>query len=65
MNDAMKPSKALLAKLASLIVHQDEYIDTNEPADLMAAEGVRNHPDVKEWLLDMKRLGLAPVKRYG
>jgi hypothetical protein len=65
MNDPMNPSSALLAKLCSIIVHQEEFEATGHEFDRQAAISLRQHPDVAEWMMDMKKLGLAPVKRYG
>jgi hypothetical protein len=65
MNDAMKPSQALLAKLASIITHHEEFLVTAHPFDLDAAKALRESHDVKEWMMDMQRLGLTPVKRHG
>jgi len=65
MNDPMNPSSALLAKLCSLIVHQEEFIDTGHEFDREAAASIRQSRAVKEWMMDMRKLGLAPVKRHG
>jgi len=65
MNDAMKPSKALLAKLASIIVHQEEFIETGHPVDRDVAKSLRDSREVKEWIMNMQKLGLTPVKRHG
>jgi len=63
MNDAMKPSQALLARLASIIVHLEEFIETGHPMDRDTAQSLRKSRAVKEWMMDMQRLGLTPVKR--
>jgi len=65
MNDAMNPSSALLAKLASLITHHEEFLETRHIFDHDAAKALRKDPDVKEWMMNMKKLGLTPVKRHG
>jgi hypothetical protein len=65
MNDAMKPSPALLAKLVSLIFHQEEFMETANLFDREAAESIRQHPDIREWIMNMQKLGLTPVKRHG
>ena len=61
--DPMNPSAILLCNLGSLIVHYEEYIETGQPEDLMAANALREDPDVIEWRKEMGKLALLPVKR--
>ncbi len=63
MNDPLKPSPALLTKLVSCIYHLEEYLDTGHPFDRDAAKAVREDAEVENWIGDMEKLGLTPVKR--
>ncbi len=60
----LKPSMALLCKLASVAVHADEYLSHNgHPLDRDALLSAVNDPEVVQWLADMSAAALAPVKR--
>jgi hypothetical protein len=51
----------LASKLASIVVHAEEYAETQHPYDLTALEQLTSDPEVKEWLKEMGPL--VPVKR--
>jgi len=62
--DPMKPSPALLCKLASVAVHADEMLSpTGHDFDRHALLSACGDPEVKEWLKQMTAMGMAPVKR--
>ena len=62
--DELKPSPALLAKIGSLIVHIDEYLspDVHE-YDLVTLKSLLSDPEIVEWLDEMGKAQLIPVKR--
>ncbi len=53
----------LTIKLMSLAVHAEEYIETGEPLDAAAIQGLLSDPDVKEKRAELDALALLPVKR--
>ena len=64
--EALKPSPALLAKLGSLIVHADEYLDAagkGHPFDKNAFDALMSDPEVSAWLKSMGKLAMIPLKR--
>lgn len=63
---AMNPSPALLAKLGSLIVHADEYLDAagkGHPFDKDAFDALLKDPEVDDWLKAMGKLAMIPLRR--
>lgn len=62
--DAIVPEEmpvALQAKIASVVVHADEWLDTGHPFDHEALSAAVRDPEVQAWI---ERLGaLAPVRR--
>ncbi len=56
-------SDLITIKLACLAVHLKEYIDTNEVADMAAAQGILNDPEVQQWIEDNEIM--LPVRRDG
>ena len=63
MTDPLKPDATLLIKLGSLLVHYEEFIETEEPLDMEAAQMLTDDPDVVEWRDQMNKLALLPLKR--
>ena len=63
MSTPMKPNQGLLMKIGSIIVHLEEYIETDIHTDLKAAEALLEDPEVETWLEEMTAKGLLPVKR--
>jgi hypothetical protein len=59
----MKPNQGLLMKLGSIIVHLEEYIETDIHTDLKAAEALLADPEVVTWIKEMHGKGLLPQKR--
>jgi len=53
----------LTIKLVSLAVHAEEYVETGEPMDLFALQGLLNDPEVVAKRAEMDALALLPVKR--
>ena len=63
MNDPLKPSPALLCKLGSILVHAEELISpTGHPFDAEAMRTTWDF-DVCEWMKQMDKMGMLPVKR--
>lgn len=64
MSDMLHPSPALLCKLASIIVHADEYLsEDGHQFDLDALKSSLHDPEVTQWLDAMSAASLAPRKR--
>lgn len=68
--DPLKPEVGLLAKLGSIAVHVEEYVDELAAGNLVAAQfdadalrALRFDPEVREWLDGMRRMALLPVRR--
>lgn len=53
----------LTIKLMSLAVHAEEYIETHEPIDVAAIQGLLQDPDVVAKRAELDQLALLPVKR--
>ena len=54
---------AIIAALASAVVHYQEHIDTGEALDLGAARGCLDNPLVSQWIDDNE--ALLPLRRDG
>lgn len=55
---------SLQCKLASIIIHADEFLsDTGTAFDRQALESVLGDIEVQAWLKKMSACGLLPVKR--
>lgn len=62
--DPLKPSPALLCKLASVAVHADELLSpTGHHFDHGALKSAMNDAEVGAWIAAMVKMGMAPVKR--
>ena len=58
------PSPGVVVKLGSAIVHFEEWLSPDGHAvDLTALMSILADEEVQAWLVDMKKLGLLPVKR--
>lgn len=55
----------LQIKLASLVIHAHEFIDTGHHFDSEAFKGLLSLPDVKDFLADMEKKGFTPLRRDG
>lgn len=63
-NNPLKPSANLLIKLGSVIIHQEEMASSNGHLfDKYALDTVRNDVEVIEWLDQMTKMSLLPLKR--
>lgn len=59
------PDLALCCKLASIVVHTDELFSPDgRVVDKDALKTVIEDPEVKEWIRQMTKAGMAPVKRW-
>ena len=63
MSTPMKPNQGLLMKIGSIIVHLEEYIETDIHTDLKAAQALLEDPEVETWIKEMYAKALLPVKR--
>ena len=64
MSDPFKPSIGLLAKLGSIAQHVDEVSGENgHEFDWAAIRSLLIDREVVNWLDDMHKQGLLPVKR--
>lgn len=62
--DPFKPSIQLLSKLASVVVHADEWLSSDgHDFDRAALEAALADPQVREWVAYMDKAALAPRKR--
>lgn len=60
----IKPSIALLCKLASITVHAEEFLSPDGHAfDRLALGQLLADAEVREWLEKMAEAGLSPRKR--
>jgi len=53
----------LVIKLMSLAVHAEEYLETSEPFDAVAIQGLLLDPDIRDMRKELDALALLPVKR--
>lgn len=53
----------IVAKLGSIIVHLEEYLETYEEFDLDAAKGLLADPEVITVMGTLRAMALLPVKR--
>ena len=53
----------LVIKLMSLAVHAEEYLETSEPFDAAAIQGLLLDPEVREMRKGLDGMALLPVKR--
>ena len=63
MTEPMKTSIDTMAKLGSIIVHLEEYSETNESTDLDAAQSLLGDPAVLEVMGMLRGMALLPLKR--
>lgn len=65
MNDPLKPSLALLVKLGSIVIHMDELLHPvkGHVFDKYALDSLASDPDVQEWIQQMNKMAMLPVKR--
>ena len=63
MANPMKPTQALLTKLGQIIVHLDEYVETDLHMELKIAREYLDDPEVETWIKEMQGKALLPVKR--
>lgn len=62
--DVLKPSAQLLIKLGSIIVHQEELLSANAHyMDKSALDSLMADEEVKEWMKEMNKMALLPLKR--
>lgn len=60
----LKPSAALLVKLGSIAVHVEEMLSPSGHAfDLSVLQIAFKDPEIVEWIEEMNKLALLPVKR--
>ena len=69
-SDPLKPSAGILIKLGSAVVHIEEMKSYGfDPCrheysfDMTALSQTLNDQEVKDWIVQMSKLGFMPVKR--
>ena len=61
---ALKPTVTLLVKLGSIAVHVDELLSPNgHHFDKVALDQLMRDQEVVEWLSEMNKMAMLPVKR--
>jgi hypothetical protein len=64
VSDYLKPSVPLLCKLASAMVHVDEFFSADgHPLDRIALQALLDDPEVRAWLDEMSAASLTPQRR--
>lgn len=64
MSDPLKPSPALLATLGSIIAHVEEgSSDDGHHFDMIAARTLLSNADVQEWMAEMRKMSMLPLRR--
>lgn len=63
--DPLKPTASVLSKLGSIVVHLEEMMDQSKghPFDKIALDQLLKDPELIEWLEQMQKYALLPVKR--
>ncbi len=61
----LKPDPRLLVTLGSIVVHTEEMLDTKKGHvfDLETLQAMLNSKEIQEWLAEMNKMALIPVKR--
>jgi len=59
---ALKSQRAVVFAMCA-VVHLKEFIDTGEPMDLDAADGILNGPEMRAWIEDNEIM--LPLRRDG
>jgi hypothetical protein len=63
-NKLLHPSLSLLTKLGSIVVHTEEMLSPGGHVFVRAAiDGLLADPELREWLAEMGKNALLPVKR--
>lgn len=63
-NDPLTPPVTLLCKLGSIAVHVEEFLSPQgHPVDKQAIDDLLADKEVQDWLNDMGKQALLPVKR--
>lgn len=64
MKNPLKPSTSLLVKLGSIAAHVDEMLSPKRHAfDQIALQSLIDDVEVMDWLEQMGKMALLPVKR--
>lgn len=64
MSDPFKPPITLLVKLGSIAVHLEEILSpSGHIFDRHALQTLWDDEEVKEWLAQMNKMAMLPVKR--
>jgi hypothetical protein len=62
--DPLIPPLGLLVKLGSIVVHVDEMLSPlGHGYDKLTVQASLQDPEVREWIAEMTRQALLPVKR--
>ena len=64
MADPLQPEPSVLAKLASFVVHVDEFNSPNgHDYDMEAVKALLQDDELNHWIIAMRHIGMAPMKR--
>lgn len=64
MANPLQPTPSLLVKLGSIAVHAEELMSPGgHPFDKAALGTLYDDPEVKEWIAQMTKMAMLPVKR--
>lgn len=62
--DPFKPTPSLLMKLGSIVVHADAATsEKGHPFDIEAIKSLLSDAEVVEWMKEMDKRALLPVRR--
>lgn len=60
----LNPPASVIVKLGSAVVHFEEWLSPDGHAyDLAALKSILADEEIQNWLVEMKHLGLLPVRR--
>jgi hypothetical protein len=63
-SDPLKPGITLLVKLGSIAVHVEEILSPKgHEFDRYALQTLLDDPEVKEWIGQMNKMAMIPVRR--
>lgn len=62
----LTPPISILIKMGSIAVHVEELLSKDgHEFDKVALDSLLSDPEVKEWMAEMSKLALLPLKRSG
>lgn len=62
--NSLNPSISVIVKLGSIAVHAEEMLSAKgHEFDMSTLESLLADPEIKEWIGEMNKMALLPVKR--